>query len=725
VFYWKSPDGSKVLTQLRTGKYRTYTSARAFLNAGLMETVVPDLLRYYESMGARYPYDAILLQIAFDNTNPQLQLVDNIRAWNQKHSNPQVSMATPTEFFQDLEERYSATIPEFSGDITSAWTDDPGIYAQATGMKRRAVEEILAAEKFATLVKMLGSDRTYPRQAVQDVYKKLLIYTDHTYGMDNWNWEHWPLQQSGGDINHPIFDYYKESWEDKKEFAYDAARDSDQILGDSLEAVAAKIPADGPTIAVFNSLSWPRTDVVRILIYLHRQLKIAADKYYEIVDTGTGEKVPYQSLGGSRTYETIAFVAKNVPALGYKTYRVVPVSEAPRFPEGTVTLKNSVLENEFYRVQVDPETGGLLSLFDKELGRELVDTKGSERVNQYLYYSLTGSHEAIYQDHHPGTHEGRVPTSWYNIGIYSPMVAKVEVGMDGPAAKSLRSKMRMHHGPAPTEITQEVILYPGVKRVDFVNRLHKKETLNKEEVYYAFPFDVPKFRMHCELPGAVLEPHRDQLSGSFTGFSGIQHWADVSNQDFGVAVATREVPAIEFGEIRTNEWSLEYQPKRSAFFFYVMNNKENTNGAFWQGSESWRLGFLELNFAVTSHRGDWRAGKVTRFGWEHNVPLVARVIAAPQSGPLSAASGSFCKGLPEHVILQALKQTEDGQGYAARFYETEGKSATVAWSGPPVKVREAFLTDLAERPLRPAKLEDQKIVFDIGPYQLVTVRFMR
>jgi len=276
-------------------------------------------------------------------------------------------------------------------------------------------------------------------------------------------------------------------------------------------------------------------------------------------------------------------------------------------------------------------------------------------VNQYLYYSLTGNHEAIYQDHHPGTHEGRVPTSWYQTAIYTPLTATVEPGQVGPAAKSLRSKMHMVHGPAPTEITQEVILYPGVKRVDFVNRLHKKETLNKEEVYYAFPLDVPDFRMHCELPGAVLEPHRDQLSGSFTGFSGIQHWADVSNQDFGITVATREVPTIEFGEIRTNEWSLEYQPKRSAFFFYVMNNKENTNGAFWQGASPGGWDFLELHFAVTSHRGDWRDGRVTRFGWEHNAPLVARVIATPQPGPLPAASRSFCEGLPEHVITASLE----------------------------------------------------------------------
>ena len=470
---------------------------------------------------------------------------------------------------------------------------------------------------------------------------------------------------------------------------------------------------------------------------LHRALKIGrADIYYEIIDSSTGESVPYQAILGDRLQETIVFVAKNVPALGYKTYQLRTVEKRPAFPDGTVSVAGNVLENEFYRVEMDPVTGGVASIFDKDLKRELVDHKGAEKVNQYLYYSLTGSHEAIYQDNQSRSHLGRVPTSWYGIGIYSPLVARIEIGQNGPALKSLVADIRMDQGPAPSHITQEVILYPGIKRIDFVNRIHKQATLSKEEGYYAFPFDVPNFQIRCELPGAVFQPYKDQLSGSFTGFSGIQHWADASNSEFGVAVATREVPAVEFGEIRTNEWAMEYQPKRPSFFFYIMNNKENTNGAFWQGSEDWRLGVFEVNFAVTSHRGGWRDGKTTQFGWEHNTPLAARLIAnkvessmagkmayfvGKQSGTLPAKEASFSQGLPDHVILQAFKLAEDGQGFVARFYETDGKNASIAWKGP-VSPREAKLCDMVERPTGPATVEGGTIKFEIGPWQVITIR---
>ena len=278
----------------------------------------------------------------------------------------------------------------------------------------------------------------------------------------------------------------------------------------------------------------------------------------------------------------------------------------PAFPSGNTSLKGGVLENEFYRVEVDPETGGVTSVFDKERKREQVDRKGAGKLNQYIYYSLTGSHEALYQDNHPRTHLGRVPTSWYNIGIYSPLAAKIEIGQEGPALKSLVSDIRMDHGLAPSHITQEVILYSGIKRIDFENRIHKQATLAKEEVYYAFPIDVPNFEINRELPGAVLRSFKDQLSGSFTGFSGIPHWAEASNGEFGVAARRPASPASRAG----------------------------------------------------AH------------------------CAVPRDG---------------------------------------GQPARVFWRGP-AKPRQAQLCDMGERPIGRAAIQDDRVQFDMGPWQIVTIR---
>ena len=45
------------------------------------------------------------------------------------------------------------------------------------------------------------------------------------------------------------------------------------------------------------------------------------------------------------------------------------------------------MENEFYRVTLDPTTGALKSILDKETGRELVDPESEYRLGELIYVS--------------------------------------------------------------------------------------------------------------------------------------------------------------------------------------------------------------------------------------------------------------------------------------------------------------------------------------------------
>ena len=45
------------------------------------------------------------------------------------------------------------------------------------------------------------------------------------------------------------------------------------------------------------------------------------------------------------------------------------------------------MENEFYRVTLDPKTGALKSIFDKETGRELVDAESEYGMGEVIYVS--------------------------------------------------------------------------------------------------------------------------------------------------------------------------------------------------------------------------------------------------------------------------------------------------------------------------------------------------
>src|SRR6185437_6671223 len=65
---------------------------------------------------------------------------------------------------------------------------------------------------------------------------------------------------------------------------------------------------------------------------------------------------------------TLSFVARDLPATGWRTYRLVH----GRTP-GWSTAAGSTIENDAYRLTADPARGGTVSSWlDRRLGRELV-----------------------------------------------------------------------------------------------------------------------------------------------------------------------------------------------------------------------------------------------------------------------------------------------------------------------------------------------------------------
>lgn len=87
------------------------------------------------------------------------------------------------------------------------------------------------------------------------------------------------------------------------------------------------------------------------------------------------------TLAKGHELSRVQFVARNVPGNGYKVFEIRKGSAAQ---EPKVTA-STVLENSFYRVILDPSTGAVQSIFDKELKKELVNQGSPYRFGQYLY----------------------------------------------------------------------------------------------------------------------------------------------------------------------------------------------------------------------------------------------------------------------------------------------------------------------------------------------------
>jgi hypothetical protein len=194
--------------------------------------------------------------------------------------------------------------------------------------------------------------------------------------------------------------------------------------------------------------------------------------------------------------------------MGYKTYRLAPREDPPTL-QSYVRAGDNWIENRFFKVTLDPATGAIASLYDKDLARELVDPQAPHKLNQFVSKRVQ-----------TGKQDG--PTA----------MTAIRAVQKGPVYGSLFAR---GSGLGCPHVVQEVVLYDNVRRIDLANRV-LKDSVPLVEVYFAFPFkvDEPKFRF--EGTNSVIEPLQDQFPGSNSNYYAVQHWASVAGKDVGITI---------------------------------------------------------------------------------------------------------------------------------------------------------------------------------------------
>ena len=698
AYYWIGANDRSILTwRSRTG----YGEGR-FLIDGLDCTLVelPRLLARYENPA--FPYDALHLtrtgldETPFldvhDNCYPRFEVCDTIRQWNELFEYPRLISATSSQFFGYLEENFAGLIPEFRGDCPDWWADGVATGAVEEGRARRLHHNLCEAEVLASAVSVIDAETAYPKAALDRAWEWTILFDEHTWG-----------------TIFPLFYPQRAIWWNKVEDMDRAGAVCDEIAARSVGKIAGSVRGEGPGLLVFNSLSWDRTDVAAWRPPPGFPRAHLGSDHFRILDEA-GEPVPYQvTTDGADATEVgleVVFLARSVPSMGYATYRVVPSDEPPSFQTG-LTCGETHLEGEHYRLAFSPEAG-VTGLRDRALGRELVDPGAPYRLNEFV------SRNQGLLDANDLRMHGRIEGC--TVREAGPVFASVVFDTVDPLWPE-------------AAITQEVRLYDGLRRIDFINRLENFLNLTGQSRYFAFPFDVPGFEFRIDTPLAVMRPFYEQLP-DFAKFYAVQHWVDASSaaEDFGVTWATAEAPLVELGEITKPScwWAIvdpyyydpgvyPYEPPLPHIYSEIMNNYHNTNFNYLQlGSGTWR-------YAVTSHVGGWDRPEVTRFGWELASPLMAELFEADPAGGLPRRL-SFVRVDRENVKILAVKAAETGEGLVVRLFENEGRATKVKLEVPLLENMQAVLTDLAERAVRPLACTGNRVSLEIGAFDLATVR---
>ena len=621
-FYWLAPDGkSRVLAWIPFWGY-----AMSHVYHQMSPKLVDDFCSGLEKRG--YPYDIAYVRWSGhgDNAVPDPAICDFVKDWNAKYVSPHFIISGTSQAFRAFEKRYGGQLPIVRGDWTPYWEDGAGSSALQTAMNRQSSDRLSQAETLFAI----SQPAAFPGEAFQNAWKKVLLYSEHTWG-------------AWCSITEPDRKDTIEQWAIKKSYADDADALSHRLLEEAMPRGPTVPGAPCASLDVFNTLSWPRTELVTV----SAALSAAGDR----VTDDHAQPVPSQRL----TSGELVFLARDVPAFGAKRY-LVSAGTAVSGPRATAS--GAVLDSGVVRVRVDERTGAIVELSGDGLDGNFVDTSNGEGLNDYRY--LIGDDLKDLQ------RNGPVKIS---VGEKGPLVASLIIESDAPGCKELRRELRVVAGQDYVEL---------IDRVDKARLQARsyRDDQGKESLNFAFPFNVPEGRMLLDIPLGVMRPEADQMPSACKNWFTVGRWVDVSSQQGGITWVTLDAPLIEIGGLtarllnsQTNPdvWRKHVEPTQT-IYSWAMNNHWGTNyRAYQEGPTVFR-------FILRPHRKPDPA-EASRFAIGFSQPLLPCVANdRPAAAPLLSLA-------PDDVLVTALKPSDDRKAIIVRLFGASGetRSATVRW----------------------------------------------
>lgn len=609
VFWWEASDGSRILT------YFPFS----YVNEVSNPFQLVDWLRQFEA-NTGFTNLMVLFGVGDHGGGPSLEMMQRIDRLREMFIYPSIEFGTAEKYLSWLKLQDLSEVPTWRDELYLEY--HRGTYttqAKTKAWNRRTEVLLTNAEKFGALAHLYG--REYPGADVKRAWKRVLFNQFHDI-------------LPGSSIREVYFDA-EEDYQEAHAIGSFHVRRSLEHLSRRINTAFVK---EGKPVVVFNPLAWSRTDLV------HLELPEGDAHDYAIFDAD-GRERPSQTVRIGTYRRAVLFVAEEVPSLGYRVYELR--QQAPGSFAGELEIAAHRVENAFFRVVVDPNSGWIQSIVDRRHDREVLSGHGNRLQ--------------LLEDK---------PDAWdaWNIGLtgveYPSTFRGIEVVERGP----VRAVLRVHRDflkPGvekwhPTEdfptsfFTQDIILYRGLDRIEFRTTVDWWE--DKTMLKVAFPVTVADTVATYEIPygtiqrSTTLEAPLDKGQWEVPAL----RWADLSADGYGVSLLNR----AKYG----------YDIKGRVMRLSLLRSPEWPDPTADRGKHS-------IEYALYPHARDWGEANTVRRGYEYNAPLLA-VMAEAHGGELPAR-GAFVEVSPENVILSTIKQAEDSEAWVVQVYETGGRAGTV------------------------------------------------
>jgi alpha-mannosidase len=683
LFWWESPDGSKVLTYFPTD-YTHGNVSPVRLSADFAESA-------QRNPGTTEMMD--LYGVGDHGGGPTRAMLDEGDHWIDAGKQPNAAVptmayGTAQHFFNDVQGALNPESPTWNYDrIAKGWTAPPakgsllgiptwkdelyfeyhrGIFTTQAAHKRNMRKSEVAtldAEKVASLAWLAGA--AYPAKSLTESWEKISFNQFHDLAAG-----------SGiGVIYRDAQDEYTEVFRSDREIVDEATR----TLASNVDTrVKAGVP-----VMVFNSMGWARSETVALAVELPEpgdgvQVFDAANK-----------SLPTQRAewdGPTHTWKLLVQV-NDVPALGYE---VLHAEASSGKPKESATLKADdgagkiVLSNARLSVVIDRKTGCLTSLQTLPAKTEFLAANSCGNQLQ-TYRDLPKQYDAWNID--PGTLDGTM----------TPIdaVESVELVDRGPVRETVRVKRTW----GQSHFIQDISLDADADMVEVGNDFDWHETHVLLKV--ALPLAATSAKATYEIPyGAIARTTERKNTWEQAQFEvPAMRWADLGDERQGVSLI--------------NESKYGYDAAGNLLRMSLLRSPT------WPDAEADR-GRQVFRYAIYPHAGAWQQALTVRHGYELNDRMRAtQVFAHAGTQPAKASWGEVENA---NVTLTAVKKAEDDDALVYRMYEWAGKSSEVRLHVP-AGASYAVSSTMMEKAEGPHLTMDRDIVtLPIKPFEIVTVQ---
>jgi hypothetical protein len=215
IFYWKeNPDSTQKLLVWTAGKgYSYFHGITENQKQSEWEKRISDYVLELEKN--KSPFDLVQLRYTknADNGPVDQNFSEFVKKWNETYAAPTLKLSSIPVLFKEFEDKYTAIIPEETGEITPYWED--GAYSTALEEIeiRRLVSSTIQFEKTARELNLYEKNKA----DFYNLHKSIILFHEHTWG-------------SWCSVSDPEIPFTTEQWKYKRAFLDSANKYYNKIV---------------------------------------------------------------------------------------------------------------------------------------------------------------------------------------------------------------------------------------------------------------------------------------------------------------------------------------------------------------------------------------------------------------------------------------------------------------------------------------------------------------